>query len=88
MGKVFPIYPKTTDPVLFLKQLVTDAENDERSRPLGVAVVLKCADGEWRTGYFDMDFCERLQAISHLQMDVYDKMILENAERYHLHTHE
>lgn len=71
-------------PKQFLKQSAEIMGIEEVEK---VLIACKCKDGQWVTGYFRVNFAERMEGMGHIQADTIDKMILENAERYKLHEH-
>jgi len=87
MGKVLNIFPDISDPALFTQQIVADMKTAEVA-PKGIAIAIKEADGKWRMGYCNLTWQEKIEAVSNMQIDIIDGMILANSERYGLHTHE
>lgn len=77
----------TDDPEVFIRDILREVQQNEYT---SVVVALKCADtpGVWMTGRMGANFGVQAEAIAHLQADLIDAMIIGNAERYGLHTHE
>jgi hypothetical protein len=84
MSNVKHITFPTEDPHIFLKQTLNDMPEDA----LAVLVAIKLPDGEWMTGHCNLGFGGRMEALGHLHADIIDQMILSNADRYGLHTHD
>jgi hypothetical protein len=86
MGRITPLYPKTDNPLLFMKQVVQQHEAEDNADAVVVAIKLKT--GEWALGYCNAGFDRRLEAMAQINVDVIDMMILNNPERYGLHEHD
>lgn len=86
-GKVVSIFPLTDDPKMFIAQL-NQMVQEGNLNPVNVMVAMKETDGGWATGYCNIEAGVRAEGIAHLQIDLIDYMILDNAERYGLHSHD
>ena len=77
MGKVLRIYPGTADVETFMRQVVTQMVEDG-DEPDGLAIIIKQKRGNWRVGYCNLDFAGKMEAMSHIHIDVIQEMIAEN----------
>lgn len=81
MPSIKSIQATTNDVSLFLLQTIQQIESGEFD-PKNVMFAMKDSDGQWITGFSNMDFATRQEGIAHQQVDVIDSMIRENKERY------
>jgi hypothetical protein len=85
-------FPSTSDPRLFIRQFATDMEvafsDSDCLHPEKIVIAMKMDDGNWHTGYCNAGFVDRVEAQSHIMVDVIDCVIRANSERYGLHSHD
>ena len=86
-SKVVPIFPLTDNPELFIAQIL-HMIREGKLEPVNVMVAMKQEGGGWATAYCNIEAGVRAEGIAHLQIDLIDNMILDNAERYGLHSHD
>lgn len=77
MGDVHHFPKMQEDPSLFLKDL--DARGLE---PKTIVVLMKMEDGTWNTGWAGCDVATHAEAIAHAQVDLMDRFIRANMDRY------
>lgn len=77
MGETYHFPKMQEDPTLFLKDLVARG-----LVPKTIVVLMKMGDGSWCTGWAGCDVATHAEAIAHAQVDLMDRFIQNNMDRY------
>ena len=77
MGEITHFPQMHNDPILFLNDLA-----QRGLEPKGIIVLMKMPDGTWQTGWSGCDVATHAEAIAHAQIDLMDRFIRNNINRY------